>query len=378
MKSVITSTIVAALIAGTLAGGWLIFRDTEWYTSLSEHEDASDLPSDLTDVFNTAIATRADVTDSEELDATLNYIDRVEFVHRIDPDVVTTTATSGGGRNAQTETTTVETPGNRAITALPDVGDRLAPGDVLYETDSTPVYLAVGQVAAWRTMDDGSNGTDVAQLQLFLIAGSWDTEAEIEPDGVWSAATTAAVENWQSDTGQAVTGHVTLGDIWFIPDSIRIVSVESAEGVAVSDGDAVLTYTSSDRRIEASVNQIPDGLLSTQDISAQLPDGQTAAAELTSVRGTDSGFDLVFSIDLEGVSTDEFNRLPVTLEWTKNEVNDELTLPPEAIKRVDSGQYVVEVLQGDQIERVPVEIIGQAGRVVAVTGIDERAVVLIP
>jgi hypothetical protein len=378
MKSTITSIIVAALIAGALAGAWLIVRDTEWYASLSETEDAGDVPSDLTEVFNTAIATRADVTDVEELDATLNYIDRVEFVHRIDPDVVTTTAPSGGGRNAQAVTTTVETRGNRAVTALPDVGDRLAPGDVLYETDSTPVYLAVGQVAAWRTMDDGSNGTDVAQLQLFLIAGGSDTQAEIEPDGVWSAATTAAVQNWQSDTEQVVTGHVTLGDIWFIPDSIRIVSVESAEGVVVSDGDAVLTYTSIERRIEASVNQIPDGLLSTQDISAQLPDGQTVAAELTSVRGTDSGFDLVFSIDLEGVNTDEFNRLPVTLEWTKNEVNDELTLPPEAIKRVDSGEYVVEVLQGDQIKRVPVEIIGQAGRVVAVTGIDERAVVLIP
>jgi len=378
MKSTITSIIVAALIAGALAGAWLIVRDTEWYASLSETEDAGDVPSDLTEVFNTAIATRADVTDVEELDATLNYIDRVEFVHRIDPDVITSTTTSGGGRNAQTVTTTVETPGNRAVTALPDVGDRLAPGVVLYESDSTPVYLAVGQVAAWRTMDDGSNGTDVAQLQSFLIAGGWDTQSEIEPDGAWSAATTTAVETWQSDTGQEVTGRVALGDIWFVPDSIRIVSVESAEGVVVSDGDAVLTYTSSDRRIEASVSQIPDGLLSTRDLSAQLPDGQTVAAELTSVRGTDSGFDLVFSIDLEGISTDEFNRLPVTLEWTKNEVNDELTLPPEAIKRVDSGEYVVDVLHGDQIERVPVEIIGQAGRVVAVTGIDERAVVLIP
>jgi len=377
MKSTITSIVVAALIAGALAGAWIIIRDMEWYASLSETEDSSDVPSDLTDVFNTAIATRADVADVEELDATLNYIDRVEFVHRIDPDVITTT-TSGGGRNAQTVTTTVETPGSRAVTALPDVGDRLAAGDVLYETDSTPVYLAVGQVAAWRTMDDGLNGTDVAQLQSFLIGDGWDTQAEIEPDGVWSPATTTAVELWQSDTGQEVTGQVALGDIWFTPDSIRIVSVESAEGVVVSDGDAVLTYTSIDRRIEASVNQIPDGLLSTQDLSAQLPDGQTVSAELTSVRGTDSGFDLVFSIDLEGIRTDEFNRLPVTLEWIKNEVNDELTLPPEAIKRVDSGEYVVDVLQGDLIVRVPVEIIGQAGRVVAVTGIDERAVVLIP
>lgn len=378
MKSTITSLLTALAILGVLAGAWLFVRDTGWYTSLGEAEDSSDLPSDLTEVFNTAIATRADVSDVEQLEGTLNYVDRVQFTHRVDPVISTTTQTIGGGRNAQTVTSTIETPGTRAVTNLPEIGDQLSPGDVLYETNSTPVYLASGEVAAWRTMSDGLLGLDIAQLQSFLVDAGWDTSGAIETTGVWSGATTAAVILWQTNTGQDVTGEVALGDIWFVAGPIRIVSVASSEGVVVTDGDPILSYTSTDRRIEVSVTQIPDGLLNASDLTAQLPDGDIAAADVVGVRGTDGGFDLVVSINLDGVAIADFDRLPVRMSWTNNEVSNELTLPPEAIKRIDTGQYVVDVLEGDQITRVPVKIIGQAGRVVAVTGIDERATVLIP
>lgn len=48
------------------------------------------------------------------------------------------------------------------------------------------------------------------------------------------------------------------------------------------------------------------------------------------------------------------------------------------MQRLDSGEYVVYVLTGEDVRQTPVEIIGQAGRVVAVRGVDERAQVLIP
>lgn len=378
MRSTITSLVTAAVIVGLLAASWLVVRDTDWYASLSEEEVADELPSDLTEVFNTAVATRADVSDIEELDATLNYVGRVQFTHRIDPVISTTTQTVGGGRNAQTITTTIETPGSRAITNLPLVGDLLAPGEVLYETDSTPVHLATGDVAAFRTMTEGQSGVDIAQLQSFLIDSGWDVTGELEASGTWSTATTAAVVAWQTDTSQEVTGEVALGDIWFVAGPIRIVSIDATEGLVVSDGDAILTYTSTDRRVETSVAQVPEGLLGASALTARLSTGDDVTAALVSVRGTDSGFDLAFSVELDEIEIEAFNRLPVTVSWTQNQVSNELTLPPEALKRVDSGSYVVDVLEGDLITRVPVEIIGQAGRVVAVTGIDERATVLIP
>ncbi len=378
MKATITSIVTALAILCVLAVAWLIVEDTEWYASLSDPEASSDLPSDLTEVFETAVATRADVSDIEQLDGALTYVDRVSFVHRVDPEISTTTETTGSGRNAQTVSSTVEISGSRAVTDLPEVGDQLAPGDVLYETDSTPVYLVTGEVAAFRTMGEGMTGDDIAQLQTFLIDAGWDATGSIEPTGVWSTATTSAVELWQTNTGQDVTGQVSLGDIWFVDGPIRIVSVESAVGVVAADGEAILSYTSTNRQVETSVEQMPDGLLEATEILAQLPSGEDVAAEVLSVRGTETGFDLIFSIAIDGIDVETYDRLPVTLSWTKNEVVNEVTLPPEALKRMDTGTYVVDVLEGDLITRVPVDVIGQAGRVVAVTGVDERAIVLIP
>ena len=79
-----------------------------------------------------------------------------------------------------------------------------------------------------------------------------------------------------------------------------------------------------------------------------------------------------------GCTVGSVDRLPVTVEWTIAELDDELTIPPEAIRRLDSGVYVVDVLDGDTIRRTEVEVIGQAGRVVAITGLPERTRVLIP
>ena len=53
-------------------------------------------------------------------------------------------------------------------------------------------------------------------------------------------------------------------------------------------------------------------------------------------------------------------------------------MPPEAIRRLDDGRYVVDVLEGDDVVTVPVEVLGQAGRVVAIAGVNEAQLVVIP
>ena len=113
---------------------------------------------------------------------------------------------------------------------------------MLYETDSTPVFAALGEVAAWRTLDSTSSGDDVAQLQQHLLDGGWATEPFAD-SGVWDTALTTAVQAWQTDTGQAATGVIALGDLWFIAGPIRITNVQATEGVIVADGDPILSYT---------------------------------------------------------------------------------------------------------------------------------------
>lgn len=372
----------AIVIAGLVA--WPILTE-------ANADDVTGLPSDLTEVFNTALVERADVSDTAELIGELRYQDHVDFVHRVDPVFTTITNTievpvaaqTGPGRGGQAGPTTttqtvtevIETPGQRTVTDLPQPGEVIEPGEVLYETDSTPVFTALGSVAAWRTLDSTASGDDVAQLQQYLEEGGWANEPF--ETGTWDSALTTAVETWQTDTGQTVTGVVELGDLWFVRGAIRITAVHATEGVIIVDGDPVLSYTSSDRAIEASVEQLPEGLLQAEELRVRLPGVGEVAATLRSTSGTDGGFDLLLDVEsTEGVP--EVDGIDATVTWTTSEIVDALTVPPEALRRVETGEYIADVLVGDAIEPTEVDVVGQAGRLVAIEGLDERAQVLIP
>ena len=112
---------IVALVAVVVVG-WVFVRDTQWWADLTESEAAAEVPTDLTEVFNTALVERADVSDEAELVGELRYQDAIDFVHRTDPVISFVTTTTGNGRQAQTVTTTVETPGQRTVTGLPTPG----------------------------------------------------------------------------------------------------------------------------------------------------------------------------------------------------------------------------------------------------------------
>ena len=395
-----SAAIVIVVLVGLLAGGWLLARNTQWWQDLAGTEEAADeLPSNLGDIIPTAVVTRSNVADEGELAGRLRFQDRIEFVHRVDPtetvivEEVTTpapavaaapTAARGPGAAATaapaapivtTVETVVEEPGQRAITGLPSPNALIEPGDVLYETDSTPVFALPGEVAAWRTIESGVIGPDVAQLHAYLAANGWGDTLEGD---TWDSATTTAVQQWQTDTGQTVTGTVELGDIWFISGPIRITEVTATEGLIVVDGDPLFAYTSNSRAIQTSVAELPEGLVEATDLTARLPDGSTAPVEIRSIRGTDEGFDLILDIEIPDGAVPAVNGLEITTRWTVAELVDALTVPPEAIRRIDSGAYVVDVLEGDVVRTTEVQVIGQAGRVVAIDGVAERGQVLIP
>ena len=174
-----------------------------------------------------------------------------------------------------------------------------------------------------------------------------------------------------------MTGIVPLGDLWFIAGPIRITQVTPSEGVIVADGDPILTYTSSQRAIEASVAEIPDGFLDADELRVRIPGAGNVVATLRSTSGSDDGFDLLIDVDTtEGVA--EVDGIEVTVSWTTSELTNALTVPPEALRRIDTGEYIADVLVGDVIEPTPVEVVGQAGRLVAIDGLEERTRVLIP
>ena len=395
------------IVSGLTIIGLVVVAIVAWVLITSTGESATDTATE--DVLNTATVSRADVSDTAELVGELRFQGAVDLVHRVDPVLTTVTTTieqpvatpapSGGGGEGgsgeggsgeggggagpatptpttQTVTETVETPGQRTVTGLPRPGAVIAPGDVLYETDSTPVFTALGDAAAWRTIDSTTSGPDVAQLQQYLFDGGWAIEG-FPITGEGDVTITTAIQNWQDDTGQPVTGTVALGDIWFISGPIRVTDVQATEGVVIADGASILSYTSSERAIEATVEEIPDGLLQADELIVRLPGVGQVPATLRSTSGTNEGFDLLLDVESsEGVP--EVDGIDATVSWTTSEIVDALTVPPEALRRIDTGEFIADVVVGGNIEPTTVEVVGQAGRLVAITGLIEGVEVLIP
>ena len=61
-------------------------------------------------------------------------------------------------------------------TKLPDEGDKVGCGDVLYRVDDDPVLLLCGTVPAYRDLRSGDRGKDVRQLKRNLRALGYDID----------------------------------------------------------------------------------------------------------------------------------------------------------------------------------------------------------
>lgn len=108
-------------------------------------------------------------------------------------------------------------------------------GTVLYSVDGGPVIAARGAVPAFRTMGPTMVGDDITQLQQFLS----DLGFLAPPvDGIWGAATTAALRAWQDQTKRPRSTVVELGSIVFMPTLPTAVSPDAAlmVGAIASEG----------------------------------------------------------------------------------------------------------------------------------------------
>lgn len=116
-------------------------------------------------------------------------------------------------------------------------GDRVEPGSVLYTVDLAPVVVASGSVPAFRGMSSGDRGSDVLQLQKFLLSAGF----EAADDGEFGPGTVSAVKAWQQSLGVTQTGKVPLGSLVFVPSLPGVFAWEQGVGVgtALSSGTAV-------------------------------------------------------------------------------------------------------------------------------------------
>ena len=116
-------------------------------------------------------------------------------------------------------------------TELPEVGDKVGCGDVLYRVDDKPVLLLCGTVPAYRALHVGDAGRDVRQLNRNLhVRGA---------GAAFTAKTEKALKALQRRKGVHVTGALALGDAVFLPEAVRIAKVTGQLGGSARPGAQV-------------------------------------------------------------------------------------------------------------------------------------------
>ncbi len=116
------------------------------------------------------------------------------------------------------------------ITWLPDVGQLIRPGQVLFRVGDEPVILMNGSTPAYRDLGpDDEPGRDIAQLNRNLIKLGFDAEGIVDDDE-WQAATSDGVELLQESLGLPETGTLTLGQVVFLPGPQLVSTVDATVG----------------------------------------------------------------------------------------------------------------------------------------------------
>ena len=250
---------------------------------------------------------------------------------------------------------TVTGQGGGTLTLLPRPGQVISQGQVLYRVgNGRPVVLLYGRVPDWRAMSEGTTGADVSQLNHDLVALGDAGRAEVAAAGwdYYSPETAYGVQRLQEHRGVSwPPGSMSLGQVVFEPDAIRVARVTGMLGGPVSG--PVLRVTSNRQVVLIQLEVSQESQVKAGDmVTVVLPDGTTTPGVVSSVSPvatTASGQNgAVTTIPVTVRLTDPaaagtLDRAPVTVNITTATARDALAVPVTALLARPGG-YVVEVV----------------------------------
>jgi hypothetical protein len=282
---------------------------------------------------------------------------------------------------------TVTGQGSGTLTWLPSAGQVIRQGQVLYKTDNgSPVVLLYGSVPAWRALYEGNTGQDVSQLNHDLVALGYASRADVVSLGwdYYSWETAYGVQLLEEHLGVAwPTGSLTLGQVVFKPQALRVAQVTGSLGGTASG--PVLTATSDQHMVSVPLDASDQSEVKAGDaVSITLPDGSTTAGVVSSVgtvavtsgSGSGSGSQATTTIPVSvrlvhPSAAGSLDQAPVTVNITTQTARDALVVPVGALLAEASGGYDVEVARPGSTRRyVPVTtgIFDDGDGLVQVTG----------
>ena len=254
-------------------------------------------------------------------------------------------------------------------TKLPDDGDKVDCGDVLYRVDDDPVLLLCGTVPAYRDLDSGDVGKDVRQLNRNLHELGYDADAGVDPDDndfTWQ--TEQALEKLQHDKGFDVTGALDVDDAVFLPKSVRIAKVTGELGGSARPGAQVAQATSDTLEVQVDLEASQQGEVKEGDrAQITLPGNRSVKGKVdrlgrvarTAGQNDDVGDATIPAyISLDDPSKARgLDRAPVQVDITTKGVESALSVPVTALVGKSGGGFAVEVVRdGGRRELVAVKL----------------------
>lgn len=240
------------------------------------------------------------------------------------------------------------------LTAVTEEGSVVDRSGVLYRVDDKPVVLLLGEVPAFRTLDTDAEGPDVQQLEENLVELGYGEDLTVDEE--YTSATASAVEEFEEAVGLEADGVVTLGEIVFLPSSVRVGAAGAAIGTSAQAGQEVISVTIVDRVVTVDLENSDD--LAVGDIvTVTLPDGASlegtvSAVEVTDASGsstaaggttTEETAAATATITVDPESVAEWDDAAVDVARETQRVDDVLAVPVTALVALAEGGYGVQV-----------------------------------
>jgi peptidoglycan hydrolase-like protein with peptidoglycan-binding domain len=238
-------------------------------------------------------------------------------------------------------------------TSLPAVGQVISQGQTIASVDGSPVVLFYGAIPAYRDFRLGmSDGEDVKQLEQNLLALGYGNSSNLVASGHFDAFDVAAVKRWQKAMGLAQTGVISLGQVVFLPDAIRITSVAATLGSMAQPGAPMAMATSTTRRVLVNLSANQQSKVKVGDkVTITLPNRKTTDGTVSSVgtvatsSGNGGGTPTieVLITPTDPAATGTLDAAPVSVSIVTAQVADVLAVPVTALL-AQKDAYVVEVV----------------------------------
>lgn len=233
-------------------------------------------------------------------------------------------------------------------------------GDVIFIPEAADVLAVAvevgqsvnpGQPIVTITSGEPLQGEDVLQLEQALTALGY---SGVTVDGTWDDGTKAAVLAWQADVGLETDAVVDLGEIVFLPATVRVNDVLASVGTSVNPGTPVLAISSADQFVTFDLPARDQGLVAVgQDVNIEMPDGSdtpgtviSVASVATAAQGADASFEVQIVLDDPSVAAG-LDEAPVDVEVISDSVSNVMAVPVSALVALAEGGYAVEIDTGN-------------------------------